>query len=128
MRAARNSAHSDAYSLVCIDFFIAPIIGANYNASKIGTSRWGIRLSNTTIDLANSIWWHPQRSDKVYMQAARISLIDSPFYKRQVTIRIEDGPDIDLSICDMDQIVSSYLTLRGLEMPAGLGESKKPDL
>lgn len=35
-RADRSSRHSAAYSAVCVDFRIAPIIGACYTAPKIG--------------------------------------------------------------------------------------------
>src|SRR5262245_4753497 len=35
-RAAFSSARTRSYSLVCVDFSIAPIIGTEYNAPKLG--------------------------------------------------------------------------------------------
>src|SRR5258708_3363886 len=41
-RALRNSLRSNAYSLVCVDFSIAPIMGACYHAPKLEAHAGGV--------------------------------------------------------------------------------------
>src|SRR3990172_53522 len=112
-----------------MDFRIAPIFGACYTASNIGTftPHNEAIMSKQILELKNSVYWSRKNGDKVYIEAVQIAFDQCPFANRQVIVQFEDGPMVDLSIYDMDRLVAAYLSLRGLVPPTELNESKAPD-
>ena len=75
-------------------------------------------MSKTEIALANTVHWDPRKADKVYMESLYLAITDFPFHMRQVSLCFRKGPELDLSIVDMDRIAIKYLTLRGVKLPA----------
>jgi hypothetical protein len=80
--------------------------------------RVGQVMSKKAIRLANSVHWNRERGDKVYLDGLHHAVTDFPFTLRQVILRFNDGPAIDLSIYDMDRIAIEYLRQRGIKRPA----------
>ncbi len=66
-------------------------------------------MNEKTIQLGNTIWWDRCEDDKVYMDKLRIILPGFPFATRQVCLRFDAGPELDLSLFDMDRIAVEYL-------------------
>jgi hypothetical protein len=77
-------------------------------------------MAQRAITLSNCVHWDRSRGDKVYMDRLHLAISDVWFVMRQVSLRFEDGPAIDLSIYDMDRIVLSYLRKRGIKTPPRL--------
>ena len=75
-------------------------------------------MNEKTVLLANTIWWNRCEDDKVYLDRLRIVLIEFAIATRQVFLRFVAGPELDLSIVDMDRIAVEYLRMRGVELPA----------
>jgi hypothetical protein len=69
-------------------------------------------MAKKVLPLRNAVYWDPACGDKVYVEEAQVSLVQLPFATRQVFLRFADGPDLDLSIHDMDRLVAVYLELR----------------
>jgi hypothetical protein len=74
-------------------------------------------MNKKMLQLANTIWWDRHEDDKVYMDDLRIVLTEFPFATRQVCLRFAAGPDLDLSLYDMDRIAVEYLGMRGVRLP-----------
>jgi hypothetical protein len=68
-----------------------------------------VKLANTTIAETNH---------KLYLERVAVSLLDLPFANRQVFLRFADGPALDMSSYDMDRLAITYLTMRGIKLPA----------
>lgn len=64
------------------------------------------------LDLVNSVHRDRSRSDKVYMRSVRFAVLNHPFACRQFCMRFKDGPDLDFSLHDLDQIMHAYVKLR----------------
>jgi hypothetical protein len=119
---------------VCVDFSIDPIIGAGYNAPKIGTvlRREDGRpeftkapesdMKKQQLQLANTIWWNHDMDDKVYLDNVQMVIAERPFATRQVLLRFASGLQLDLSLFDMDHLAVEYLTLRGIQLSSELRE------
>jgi hypothetical protein len=81
-----------------------------------------MNMSKKTIKFRNAIFWDRNKGDKVYMENLRMVVEQFPFATRQVLMRFASGPDLDLSVFDMDRIAVAYLKLRGITLPAELSD------
>jgi hypothetical protein len=79
------------------------------------------------VKLTNAIYWDREVGDKVYMGSAQIVIARFPFATRQVYLRFERGPALDLRLADMDNLVNAYLTMRGLKLPDKQGTALKTE-
>jgi hypothetical protein len=73
-------------------------------------------MKEKIVQLSNTIWWDRYEDDKVCMARLRIVITELPFATRQVCLRFDAGPELDLSIFDMDRITVEYLGMRGVEL------------
>ena len=80
---------------------------------------WESRMKTKTIKLINAVYWDDRHDKKVYMSNLRIVLSGPAFVCRQVALRVTDGPRMDFTVAEMDQIAIEYLLQRGIKLPNG---------
>jgi hypothetical protein len=82
-------------------------------------------MKETIVQLSNTIWWNRYDDEKVDVDSLRIVFDALPFATRQVCLRFAAGPDLDLSLFDMDRIAVGYLEMRGVDLPSEVQDLKK---
>lgn len=100
----------------------APKIGTMWRGRAIAQE---VNMKQTIVPLSNTIWWNRYEDEKVYVDSVRIVISALPFATRQVCLRFAAGPDLDISLFDMDQIAVKYLEMRGVELPPEVQDLKK---
>lgn len=83
-------------------------------------------MSRQSVELANVIYWDRAAGDKVYIDSVQLAIDEHSFANRQVFVRFAYGPDLDLSIWDMDRLVAAYQSLREAT-PLVQDHSTRPD-
>ena len=70
------------------------------------------RPSHVDLDLLNSVLWDHSEPGKIYLHSVRFGVLNQPFACCQFCMRFKNGPDLDVSIHDLDQIMHAYIKLR----------------
>jgi hypothetical protein len=75
-------------------------------------------MKKIDVKLANAVWRVRDEPDKVFVEKVHLGITEFPFHIRQVLLRFTKGPELDLSIVDMDRIAVEYFKLRGIDLPS----------
>lgn len=73
-------------------------------------------MKRKSVVLASTLFWDSSRNQNVPTEKVFV-IIERRFPGREVLLRFLDGPELDLSFCDMDRLVARYLQLRGVTLP-----------